>query len=67
MKEAAQYVGLAASTLNKYRCQGGGPRFIKVGARRIVYDRVDLDAWMAMSKRDSTSEYETTGRLRLSG
>ena len=35
-QEAADYLRLAASTLNKMRLTGGGPVFIKLGPRRVV-------------------------------
>lgn len=45
-KEAASYLGLSRSFLQKTRCTGqGGPKFIRVG-RAIVYLREDLDAWL---------------------
>ena len=53
--EAAQYLGIAASTLCKLRLTGGGPVYIKLGARRVVYDLADLEAWAAASRRKSTS------------
>ena len=34
--QAAIYLGLARSTLNKWRCHGGGPTFIKMG-RAVRY------------------------------
>ena len=43
---AAEYLGLAASTLEKKRVVGGGPRFIRLGGRAIGYDIRDLDAWL---------------------
>ncbi|QRG09281.1 hypothetical protein EZH22_14085 [Xanthobacter dioxanivorans] len=54
-KGAAQYTGLAESTLNKRRVFGGGPRYIQIG-RRVLYDIADLDAWMEQNKRSSTSD-----------
>lgn len=56
VEEAAQYLRLAASTLNKMRVHGGGPAFLKLGARRVVYDMKDLDAWRAARRRLSTSQ-----------
>ena len=44
--EAAQYVGLSASTLEKKRPAGDGPRFVRLGGRAIGYDIKDLDAWL---------------------
>lgn len=42
---AAEYVGLAAGTLEKMRVQGRGPRFVKLG-RAVGYDIRDLDDWL---------------------
>jgi predicted DNA-binding transcriptional regulator AlpA len=53
--EAAQYLGLSASTLSKRRVFGGGPQYLKLG-RRVVYDTRDLDAWLDAHRRTSTSD-----------
>lgn len=55
--EAADYLRLSASTLNKMRLNGNGPEFIKLGARRVIYDLRDLDHWLASRRRKSTSQY----------
>ncbi len=52
-KQAAHYLGLSKSTLDKMRCFGGGPRFYKFG-RAVIYDVADLDAWKAERARTST-------------
>jgi predicted DNA-binding transcriptional regulator AlpA len=52
--DAARYVGLSKSSLDK-RCHGGGPLFLKLG-RRVVYDRLDLDHWLAGKKVANTGE-----------
>jgi hypothetical protein len=36
----------AASTLEKLRSTGGGPRFVRFG-RTVAYERAALDAWVA--------------------
>ena len=54
--EAAAYLRLGISTLNKMRVTGGGPAFLKLGPRRVVYDMKDLDAWRATRRRLSTSQ-----------
>ena len=48
----------AASSLNKFRVFGGGPRFYKVGKKIVLYKRDDLDTWARalMSERISTSD-----------
>jgi hypothetical protein len=53
--DAANYLSLGKSTLEKFRIIGGGPAFIKIG-KRVVYDPADLDAWVSTHKRTSISE-----------
>jgi predicted DNA-binding transcriptional regulator AlpA len=60
--EAADYIGISKSTLDKLRCYGGGPIFIKVGAR-VVYDRMDLDAWLAGKKVANTAGSKVGGGI----
>ena len=48
---AARYTGLTISTLNKMRCNGTGPRFIRLAPMRIAYLREDLDAWIDAKPR----------------
>jgi len=57
--QAAEYLGISASTLAKLRVYGGGPAFLKLGRRTVVYEKADLDAWVATRKFNSTSEYGT--------
>lgn len=44
-EQAAQYLGLSASTLNKWRCYGTGPKFLKLG-RAVRYLKPELDAFL---------------------
>ena len=53
--QAADYTNISKSSLNKLRVYGGGPLYIKVGAR-VIYDRVDLDAWLERKKVANTSQ-----------
>lgn len=53
--EAAEYLGLKAATLNKWRVHGEGPPFLKVG-RLIRYRKSDLDAYLANRLVRSTAE-----------
>lgn len=52
---AAQHTGQPKSTLDKYRVYGGGPLYLKIGAR-VYYDTMDLDSWLASKKVANTSE-----------
>lgn len=50
----AQYLTVAVPTLRKWRTQGGGPVFLKLG-RAVRYDVADLDAWLTARRCASTS------------
>jgi len=53
VREAASYVGLSKSTLDKLRHFGGGPEYFKVG-RAVVYDTAQLDEWLASKRAKDT-------------
>lgn len=42
---AAAVLGLSKSTLDKMRCDGRGPRYLRVG-KRCFYRPADLDAYL---------------------
>lgn len=52
---AAEFLGIAQSTLSKWRLAGTGPRFCKLG-RSVAYDAADLAAFIEARKFSSTSE-----------
>lgn len=54
--EAARYLGVGQSTLERKRVDGTGPQFRTLGAKIITYAVADLDAWASESIRSSTSE-----------
>lgn len=54
--DAARLVGLSESSLEKLRCRGDGPAFIKIGSRAVGYLVTDLDDWLQSRRRRSTSE-----------
>ena len=54
--EAAEYVGLSASTLEKKRLIGGGPDFIRLGGRAVGYDIKDLDEWLEAQRTGGVSD-----------
>jgi predicted DNA-binding transcriptional regulator AlpA len=56
VREAAMRLGLSKSTLDKMRCSGRGPRFIRATDRAIRYDPADLQAFADGRRRRSTSE-----------
>jgi excisionase family DNA binding protein len=54
-KEAAHYVRLSESSLEKKRVSGDGPEFLKVG-KAVRYEQTALDAWMQTDRRTSTAD-----------
>ena len=55
--EAAEYVGLRPSTLEKRRLLGDGPRFVRLGGRAVGYPVEELDRWLeSLHRCSSTSE-----------
>jgi predicted DNA-binding transcriptional regulator AlpA len=55
--DAARYLNLSVSFLNKARCFGTGPRYVKCGLRRVAYRQSDLNAWRDQRAFASTSQY----------
>jgi excisionase family DNA binding protein len=56
-KEAAAYLRVSKSFLDKLRGYGGGPKFLRFGKRKILYRKADVDLWAAQRRFGSTSEY----------
>lgn len=54
--DAAQYLGIGQSTLERKRIDGTGPRWRRLGTRIVTYAIEDLDAWAGNEVRLSTSE-----------
>ena len=52
---AATFLGLSPRTLERFRVEGRGPAFLKLG-RRVVYSRDDLVKWAEARRRRSTSD-----------
>lgn len=56
-EEAAQIVGKSVASLETWRSRGGGPPFIRTGARKgIKYKVCDLHEWMGIRKRRNNQD-----------
>jgi hypothetical protein len=53
--DAARYLGISPSTLEKMRCAGTGPEFEVVG-KAVVYSIHALEEYLAQRRARSTSE-----------
>jgi hypothetical protein len=54
-REAAAYLSLGVSTLDRLRVTGRGPAYSRP-VRKIIYRSEDLDAWVKAHMRQSTAE-----------
>lgn len=54
--DAANYIGMSASWLNKTRMHGNGPAYIKMGGS-VKYLKSDLDSWMAANRRTAIYDF----------
>ena len=54
--QCAAYTGLSPAYLEKLRCIGGGPRFLRYGRRAVRYAKGDVDVWMAAHAVNNTSQ-----------
>ena len=54
-QQAADSLGLSRRTLERWRLEGNGPVFVKLG-RRCLYKQSDLVAWVQSNLRRSTSD-----------
>lgn len=52
--EAASYVRLGKTTLERFRISGDGPAYIKLGGA-VRYRKIDLDTWLGSRITHSTS------------
>lgn len=52
---AAEYLGFAVQTLARWRTEGGGPEYVKIGGR-VLYEPAALEAFVASRRRTSTSK-----------
>jgi hypothetical protein len=53
--ELAKELKIPLSNLAKWRLNGGGPVFTKLG-KNVRYERADVEHWLEMQKRRTTSD-----------
>jgi predicted DNA-binding transcriptional regulator AlpA len=59
--QAARLVGLTIHTLQRMRTEGNGPKFIKLGKRRVGYRARDLAEWLDGRAATSTTDVRARG------
>lgn len=45
--QAAEFIGATVYQLKRWRCDGGGPKFILYGAHTVRYRQKDLETWVS--------------------
>ena len=57
-KAAAPCIGVTTGTLENWRVQGIGPKFIKTSGKsgKVLYDPADIEVWKEANRFQSTSE-----------
>jgi len=55
-RQAASLIALSTRTLERLRCIGGGPKFVRLSRGRIAYREEDLASWVEARIVSSTSE-----------
>src|SRR3546814_968560 len=65
VRDAASFLGLSKSFLDKARIRGDGPHYLKLGSR-VLYRTEALQSWLAARERRSeehTSELQSLMRI----
>ncbi|MBY0335458.1 MAG: helix-turn-helix domain-containing protein [Acetobacteraceae bacterium] len=63
-REAAAFLGISERSLQRFRIEGGGPVFVRLGQTRVSYLRADLVAWLHSRRASSTSEETASAERR---
>lgn len=58
--ELAERLRLSVRTLQRWRWQGKGPAYLKLG-RRVVYRLADVEAWEAANQRPGSIRHRGSG------
>lgn len=45
-QEVADYIKVPAATLRYWRHQGNGPKGFRLGGKKVMFRRQDVDAWL---------------------
>lgn len=55
-REAALALSLSPRSLERMRCEGTGPKFVRLSRGRVAYTETALTEWIAARTVSSTSE-----------
>jgi predicted DNA-binding transcriptional regulator AlpA len=54
--QAAELLQLSPRTLQRFRVEGRGPGYLKLGKKRVAYAESDITTWLEGCRRKSTSD-----------
>lgn len=55
-QQAADYIGVNQSTLWRWEKKGKGPAFYRLSKSIVLYNRNDIDRWLAQKRNDPAQE-----------
>ena len=64
-KELSTWLGLSLPTLQRMRSKGGGPKFIRLGFRRLAYRPSDVEDWLAARTADRIGDLASGVRAAM--
>jgi hypothetical protein len=62
--EAAQLLRCQPQTLRRHRCEGRGPRYIKIAGNRVLYSRSVIEEFLQQREYESTHDESAASALR---
>lgn len=54
-REVTACFRLSSALLSAWRCKGEGPRFFRLGTKKVLYKRADVEAWLQAHAVDTKS------------
>lgn len=63
-REAARLLRVQPQSLRRWRCEGRGPQFVKVGPSRVLYRRATIENYLAEREFVSTADQAAVAALR---
>lgn len=60
-KTLSRWLGVSQQWCEIARHRGYGPKFVRLGKRRVRYRRIDVLSWLETRRHSCTSEYAEAG------
>ena len=59
--ELSSRIGISVQTLARWRCEGRGPGYIKIGSRRVAYPAEAVNAWLQECQAAALTRHRPMG------